>query len=624
MSFRNRLTSFFLLIVLVPMAGVGVTVFRLISDSGHSQAEARAAGVAAAAASLYGTDVLSSRGDAYQLARRAPALPRHGLTARLKSVMAQAGLQRLVISRNGRTLYDIGSRAAIAPSKVVLRQGRTVWQVAASTTLASTFAASLAAPGSNNGVVVRQGGRTLAATPALAGQLRLPSQGTVTIGGHRYEAFGSRRFTGFGARPVTVTVLSNVDAGTTSLGSTRLLAAVFIVGFLLLAVSFAFLASRGLESQLSRFLRAARRLAGGDFSAPVPVEGSDDFAMLAVEFNNMSQQLAQRLDELNSERARLRESIRRAGETFASNLDRQALLSLALRTAVDGVEGAFGRVSARSEPDGPLWEVVRERSPDGSADVLLAAERQALHRRVLAECSDGDTHVAAVPLGPWSPLGRPFGLVTIGRHGRPFTVDDKDLLRSLGAQTTLALENVELHQEVARRAVTDELTGLANHGRFQEVLGSEMEQVRRYHYPVGLIMLDLDNFKKINDTYGHPQGDLVLKQVARVLQGNSREADSPARYGGEEMALILPHTDLEGAYAIAERVRTAIAALHIPLIDGGGELRVTASIGVGATSEGHKEALIGATDAALYRAKHEGKNRTVRAAAPAANVAGGE
>lgn len=152
----------------------------------------------------------------------------------------------------------------------------------------------------------------------------------------------------------------------------------------------------------------------------------------------------------------------------------------------------------------------------------------------------------------------------------------------------------------------------------------EIEQVRRYGQPVGLIMLDIDNFKSVNDTYGHPQGDVVLKHVARVVRESSRDADTPARYGGEEMALILPHTDLEGAHAIAERVRTAIEGLRIPRLDHEGVLQVTASVGVGASSAGDKEELIGATDAALYVAKRSGKNRTVQAGAQTTNVVGAE
>jgi diguanylate cyclase (GGDEF)-like protein len=155
-------------------------------------------------------------------------------------------------------------------------------------------------------------------------------------------------------------------------------------------------------------------------------------------------------------------------------------------------------------------------------------------------------------------------------------------------------------------------------------LSVEIEQVRRYHHPVSLIMLDLDDFKSINDTYGHPQGDVVLRHVARVVREGSRETDFPARYGGEEMALILPHTDLEGAYAIAERVRTAIDELRIPQLNGQGPLRITASLGVAASSAGDKDSLIADADGALYAAKRQGKNRTVRAQAQTANVSSGE
>ena len=116
----------------------------------------------------------------------------------------------------------------------------------------------------------------------------------------------------------------------------------------------------------------------------------------------------------------------------------------------------------------------------------------------------------------------------------------------------------------------------------------------------------------------------MLAEVARVVRESSREADAPARYGGEEMAVILPHTDLEGAFAIAERVRTAIEALEIPLVATGGTLRVTASLGVAASADGSKDALIACADAALYAAKRQGKNRTVSGATPAAGVVGGE
>ena len=169
-----------------------------------------------------------------------------------------------------------------------------------------------------------------------------------------------------------------------------------------------------------------------------------------------------------------------------------------------------------------------------------------------------------------------------------------------------------------KQAVTDELTGLFNHRRFQEVMTAEVERARRYGHELGLIMLDIDNFKSVNDTHGHLTGDNVLRAVARVLRQSSRDVDEPARYGGEEMAVALPLTDLEGAYQFAERVRGRIEALELPLPDGNGTLRVTASFGVAslATADGaSKSALVAAADGALYEAKRSGKNRTVRATA---------
>ena len=213
-------------------------------------------------------------------------------------------------------------------------------------------------------------------------------------------------------------------------------------------------------------------------------------------------------------------------------------------------------------------------------------------------------------------------MIAVARQGQPFTDDDREVLRSLGVEAALALENIELHFQVRRQAVTDELTGLSNHGRFQELLTAEIEQVRRYHHPLGLIMLDLDDFKLVNDSYGHQQGDVVLRHVACVLQENSRDADSPARYGGEELSLILPHTDLEGTHAIAERIRAAIEELRVPRTDGAGVLRVTASVGVAASTDGHKDALVADADGALYEAKRRGKNCTVSAATRAANASG--
>jgi diguanylate cyclase (GGDEF)-like protein len=144
---------------------------------------------------------------------------------------------------------------------------------------------------------------------------------------------------------------------------------------------------------------------------------------------------------------------------------------------------------------------------------------------------------------------------------------------------------------------------------------SESERAKRFGQPMSLVMLDIDDFKQVNDRFGHQQGDRVLAEVARVLRESSREIDSPARYGGEELAVVLPQTDLEGAYQLAERVRQGIESLDLGLDDGRGTLRVTASLGVASLPESASEPrrLLAAADAALYEAKRAGKNRTARA-----------
>jgi diguanylate cyclase (GGDEF)-like protein len=621
MSFRRRLTSFFVLIVVVPMLAVGFLVFRLISDSQRGKADARANGVATAAAALYNSSASEARADAQIVARDAALLRGAALRTRLTTFATRAGLARVTVEQGPRVLVDVGDPIALAPGAASLRQ-RVPVTVRVSTLTAAEYVHELASPPSVE-VIVEQGGRILATTHTLEGAQTFPRRGSVTLGGSHYRAV-TQAFTGFGAQPVQVTVLSNLSATSTSVGTSRIVAAVFIVAFLVLAFLFSIIASRALEGQISRFLDAARRLGKGDFSSRVPIEGKDEFAALGAEFNSMSDQLAKRMDELSEERGRLQESIRRIGETFASNLDRPALLELALKTAVDAVQAGGGRLSARQSSDEPLTETARVGDLSALEPSVLDAERAALAGRGLGEITSEHLNIASVALRPIETGGRAHGVITVVRHDRPFTDDDRELLHSLAGQATLALENVDLHFQVRRQAVTDELTGLANHGRFQDLLSSEIEQVRRYHHPVGLIMLDIDDFKSINDTFGHQQGDVVLRHVGRVLRDSSRDADTPARYGGEEMALVLPHTDLEGSFAIAERVRTAIAELRVPRLDQQGVLRITASLGVAASSEGEKDELIAEADAALYAAKRQGKNRTMRAPLQTANVVGGE
>jgi diguanylate cyclase (GGDEF)-like protein len=617
MSFRSRLTLFFLLIVIVPMVSVAVVLFRLISDNERGKADARVAQGQTAVIGLYKREIeraglVAGRiGTDRILARALRAGDAAGAARRAERLMRRQNARRVLVVRENRPLVDVGRRdaAAAAAREIVAMNGRSVGQLRVSVITASEFT-RLARRVAGIDVAVQAGSRTISSTVPGVPSRPLPRVGTLTVANHEYRAasFESPGFEG----PVRVAVLYDTGQISSDVSSGRTLALAILAVFLVIAFAFATVVSRSLQGQIGRFLAGAKRLGGGDFSTPVPTEGKDEFAALGQEFNAMASELETRLEELRQERARLQESIRRIGETFASNLDRDALLQIVVNTSVDAVNAGAGRATSRERPGAPLQQRAVAGDVRAHGEAIRAAEAQALDTGESSAAQEGGGFALAHPLRPDD--GAVQGLVSIARD-TPFSPEERELFRYLAAQASVSMENVDLHELVQRQAVTDELTGLFNHRRFQEVIDSEVERARRFEQPVGLVMLDIDDFKSVNDTYGHQQGDVVLREVAGVLRASSRDIDEPARYGGEELAVALPQTDLEGTYLLAERVRTAIEALEVPRVDGRGSLRVTASFGVAAlpeTADG-KDSLVAAADAALYQAKRAGKNRTERA-----------
>ena len=191
------------------------------------------------------------------------------------------------------------------------------------------------------------------------------------------------------------------------------------------------------------------------------------------------------------------------------------------------------------------------------------------------------------------------------------------MLRIKRLQDELDQKNRELevvNKRLRKLSITDGLTELYNHRHVHELLRDEFERSRRTGEPLAVTMLDLDRFKAVNDTYGHPTGDVILYETARILEDTAREIDMVGRYGGEEFLVILPNTDEEEAARFAERVRTAVEA-HI-FRDETNEIRMTCSSGVASfPAEGvdGPEQLLKQADDALYVAKESGRNRVVRA-----------
>jgi diguanylate cyclase (GGDEF)-like protein len=196
-------------------------------------------------------------------------------------------------------------------------------------------------------------------------------------------------------------------------------------------------------------------------------------------------------------------------------------------------------------------------------------------------------------------------------RGRGFDVETRKLAEWIAAQAGIALENARLHEEVRRQATTDELTGLVNRRRFMEALETEVERARIFDTPFSVVLADLDDFKRINDAYGHHGGDLALKSFGRLLGDQVRDFDIAARLGGEEFAILLPQTKAEAAAAVAGRIRGALARAHIPVSEAA-HVRLTASFGVAeSTAQQSADALLRRADDALYAAKRAGKDRFV-------------
>jgi diguanylate cyclase (GGDEF)-like protein len=202
-------------------------------------------------------------------------------------------------------------------------------------------------------------------------------------------------------------------------------------------------------------------------------------------------------------------------------------------------------------------------------------------------------------------------LTLVARTEKRFGKDVREMLAVIANQVAVALQNGLLYRRMETMATTDGLTGLTNHRTFQARFEDLLQRAQRHDHRVALLLCDVDHFKKVNDNYGHPIGDEVLRRVAQVLQEVPRKIDVPARYGGEEFAVLLDNVDVAQAKAVAERIRLEIAKAVVETEKG--PLSVTESIGVAAFPDDGRDraTLIERADLALYHAKHTGRNRVV-------------
>ena len=645
MNFRARLRLFFVLLVIVPMIALAVVLFTLTSRSETGKADAGISAGTRTAFSIYEERAAEARPAVHAVAAD-PQLTEAlasgtGIEQRLRQLIGGPnGIVAIELRRTGQggLIARAGSPNGMAFKAAPLIAGaQRRGTLFVSVTDASAFAARVRRlTGYHIGVY--RNSRLLASTrDSLGPRNRLGAPGephAFTLDGEefrgRLEPLRERA-----GVSLELAVFHSTAEQSHTVSRNRLLIGALLVAFLLLALLSALTVSRALTHQIDTFLVAARRLARGDFRQPVPVEGRDEFAQLGREFNSMSEQLASKIDEVKRQRGELTEAIRRVGDALAMGLDRNGVVALAVRTAVDACEAEAGRARPVDEDafhesglgtEDPQLEEAMQAAERRAAGVRIIGPKRpvsiedgerARPPRVATPASVGSVHALAVPMLalPGSPATEYLGVLSIARRKRRFSHDEEELLQYLAGQAVVSIENATLHETVERQAVTDELTGLANLRAFHSILESEIERSRRFGTPLALVMLDLDYFKQINDEYGHQQGDEVLALVADVLRDFSRDIDAPARYGGEELAVILPQTDSEGAAQLAERIREAVERLEVPRVDGEGTLRPQASFGVAALPESaaDRDALIAAADAALYRAKRRGRNRVERA-----------
>ncbi len=223
------------------------------------------------------------------------------------------------------------------------------------------------------------------------------------------------------------------------------------------------------------------------------------------------------------------------------------------------------------------------------------------------------------PLGFYNLIAVPFfyqrrvtGLIVVANKPRWLTHEDARLLSVFANHASIAVANLSFYQEIQQLAVRDGLTGLYNYRYFRQQIERIVQHAKRYGSPLSMLMIDLDNFKTYNDSYGHLKGDLILKEVAALLLAHTRASDLVARYGGEEFAVLLPETSEEHAHSVGEKIRQVIEEHPFALTAGESPKSLTISVGIASSSgDTSADVLIQRADEALYRAKEAGKNRVV-------------
>jgi diguanylate cyclase (GGDEF)-like protein len=404
------------------------------------------------------------------------------------------------------------------------------------------------------------------------------------------------------------------------------------------AVGMAWWLARGTTRPLAELVAAADRVASGDLSARVPVRRHDEVGRLGAAFNRMTRGMQSYVQALTASRDQLRGHLDVLGDTLSHTHDLKRILEVILQTAC-AATGARSGVVLLIE-DGELVGA-QLRVPLGVGLLgTVASTGEPRRGRVDRDgpaLAPGEPGCATYMAVPFTAPDSVRGVLALYDRVGGDEFDDADLvtLRTFAGQAAIALQNVRVHEEAQRLSHTDPLTGLYNYRTLTESLRREVERASRFGHRLCVLVLDLDRFKDVNDSYGHAAGDAVLVEFARRVRAEIREVDLAFRQGGEEFALLLPETDVVGGIIVAKRLGTVLrevpvaVPLRLPTARGKPpgvrRIPVTVSIGIAVFPEhgGTGPVVLEAADEALYAAKEAGRDTYRLADMPVQAVPGG-
>jgi diguanylate cyclase (GGDEF)-like protein len=576
-SFKLRLVTYFLLLALLPLLAASWAFSEVATRGEVGNTDSRLNAALRVAINDYSRRV---RAD---LAGTANSLAHATSVQQAFQTRNRAALVRLARSVPDAAFYVNGQLiAGEAPvglhvertSSVFAENGALLGRIVVWLPLDGSLLAQLRAAtglGAPDRILLAQGGKVLAGPGDIVGTqvTPLPKPSYTNLGDSRYRAVSAPILES--SPPLTLVVVTPKSAIDNSVSALRERFLIFAFLALAIVAILAWLLGRTIVRSLGELADAAGAVSRGQFGQRVPVRGRDELATLGRAFNEMSGQLA-------AERGRVQDAVDRFGKALAATHDPFMLLNVIVESAVEATGAAGGRLVVDGE------EQARAGDPDEGGRPLV------------------------IPLGP---EGGEDAMLLLTPAGADFGDQSRELALWLGSQASIALENVRLHRLVARQASTDGLTELANRREFEDSLANEISRAERFGGSLALILADLDNFKQVNDRFGHQAGDEVLRSFADILRETVRDIDVAARYGGEEFAILLPQTDIVGAEALAERLREAVESRA--MAEAHDEpVTVTSSFGVASFPEaGTGPGLFAAADEALYRAKRAGKNCVV-------------